>query len=495
MLNKVINQLAEDFDVFDNPDLFISEMHNYTVKLYDQFSLTKNALFTSRPIGFYETYIPLTLRSENIKINGTKVEKLLEDYDKLILMGSGGSGKTTFLQHILLDCIKKDLYVPVYIELRMFDSNGDQSFENFVATSINENLPLIKRVLEKGLFVFIFDGFDEINYMEDQKFIQQIKNFISNFSKNKFIISSRPGTNVESLSQFYVFEIEPLNTNDIRGYLEKLLLSNNLKNSIFVTLIENKFLQDYLTTPLFLQLYIKYIENNLGRNTSYTSSVFFRNVLDLLFSKHDSVTKLGYVRNRLSFLSKDELELVASMLAFRVLIKSKHMLSKDNLYNEYELIKDATDINFDNNKITYDLTVAVGILVQEGDYYSFPHVLIQEYMASLFISKLDSRRKESVYSSLLRIKHYISFSVLSFLYELDQFSFEKNYLLPLLESMATDAKEYIEPNKNHVILNFITEYYSQRGKELSINDIEDIFRNLHAKYKQVGDNLSDFFSF
>src|SRR5690606_31596370 len=113
-------------------------------------------------------------------------------------------------------------------------NNQTLEFDDFVARLISEEfIPEIKNIFKEGNFLFLFDGYDEINFVEGENMISQIESFITKNFKNNFIISSRPGTNIESLSQFHVYEIAPLNENDIAIYIEGLQLSNNKKDIFY----------------------------------------------------------------------------------------------------------------------------------------------------------------------------------------------------------------------------------------------------------------------
>ncbi len=75
----------------------------------------------------------------------------------------------------------------------------DYIYINILKNKIKPSSKILERALKEGGFVFLFDGFDEINLELKNKIIIEIEQLIDQFNQNKFLISSRPGANVESL--------------------------------------------------------------------------------------------------------------------------------------------------------------------------------------------------------------------------------------------------------------------------------------------------------
>lgn len=434
-INRIIDNLLSGMMPHSSKLKLQDDIKSYISNLYESFRLTKNLLFRNEPVDFYQNYLPLTLVGNGEHIRFNKPDAFLDEYKKIAILGNAGSGKTTLLRYITLQTIDFDSSVPIYIELRHF-GNQLLSFEDFISNNITDEFETeIKELFRHGKFLFLFDGYDEINFVEGENTISQIENFITKYNKNNFIITSRPGTNIESLNQFHVYEIAPLNKNDISIYIERLQLSNSKKDIFYQSIDDDLYFHQYLTSPLFLSIYVNYIVSHNDLNIPKKKSIFFRNVIDTLFSKHDAVSKLGFVRNKLSGLNKDELEVVSIILAFRSLITSTNSFSKDILIKELELIKRNQNLSFENDKLIYDLTISVNILIVDGDYYSFPHILLLEYLASLFIARLSANQKSSFYQKILAAnKIAISSSLLTFLYELDYQPFLKEFLIPAVDN-------------------------------------------------------------
>ncbi|KAB1158564.1 NACHT domain-containing protein [Tenacibaculum aiptasiae] len=489
-LNKIIERVFSNYLDSSSKRALEQDIKIHLVNSYERFRLTKNLLFRNEPIDFYSNYLPLTLKGDNNFIRIKNPIEIIDNFHKTVILGKAGSGKTTLLKYILLKSIDNSNIIPIYLELRNFVSEKN-NFEKFVCDILSENYSNeIKKLFNSGKFLFLFDGFDEINYTQGRDTIEQIQKFITKYSKNKFIITSRPGTNVESLDQFRIYEIAPLNVNDVSLYIERLELSNHKKEIFYNSIRQDSNFEQYLSTPLFLSIYINYIVSQNELNIPKNKSIFFRNIIDTLFSKHDSISKLGYVRNKLSGLNKDELEYVSILLAFRALITSKHMFTKDNLITELELIKRNQKIEFENEKLIYDLTITVNILVLSTDYYSFPHILLLEYLASLFISRLPNNTKQSFYGKILKNNQIqLSPSLLNFLYELDKQAFLKGFLIPVMEDYNFS---YSNGHLEMIVDEFIKFNFKTNNKSISRNSLLNEF---YRMVKMEDDNeLGELFS-
>ncbi len=462
-INKIFDSISSSIMQESTRQKLKKEINIYIINTYEKFRLTKNLLFRNEPIDFYDNYLKLNLNEKNKNTRYRNPIEVLNNFNKIVILGNAGSGKSTLLKFITLNFIKSDTLIPIYIELRLF-GNQKNDFETFVINTISQQFNNeIKELFHQGRFVFLFDGFDEINFIEGENTISQIQNFISNFYKNSFIITSRPGTNIESLNEFHVYDLAPLNENDIISYVEKLQISNSKKELFFESIENDTYFHQYLTTPLFLSIYIDYIINNNLSSIPKNKTIFFRNIIDTLFSKHDAVSKLGFVRTKLSGLNKDQLESVSTILAFRALLTSSNTFSKDILIKELELIKRNQSLNFENDKLIYDLTITVNILLVAGDYYSFAHILILEYLASIFIARLPLNQKNIFYKKVLfEDKILLSTSLLNFLFELDMQMFMREFLIPKIET----SSGYEIRNSSIIIKEFLSQQFNYSDESL-----------------------------
>ncbi|MBD2716279.1 NACHT domain-containing protein [Microvirga sp. STR05] len=461
-----------------------SQLEKYVQEQYVRNKSIKNSLFRNEPVEFYRSYVPLTIQNKSLGIMSDSLLSVLKKFNQIIIIGNAGSGKTTLLRHLVLECIKENDSIPVSVNLRSYNAL-ENTFENYVSKLVSEQYyKEVKLMFGHRKFTFVMDGFDEIRYDNDELFIGQIQDFINKYNQEKFVITSRPGTNVQSLDGFYVFNIKELNENDVYYYLNMMVDSGLDGLKISNALTNNRRLVETINTPLLISLFALFINNN--NEIPDKKSVYFRAILDSLLSKHDSVSKLGYIRERLSGLSKDEIESVSTVLAFRAFSFSKYQYSKDELYHEFQIIKKIRGFDFDNEKLLYDLIVAVNILNEDGLYYSFQHVLLMEYLAALFVSR-TGEMKPKFYEKLVDNNGVdISVSILEFFYELDRFSFVKYYYVPMLELIVSGQRNENYSNflaiKTFAVSHFIgdnydNEYFNKFMASSLINSLKSEYEN------------------
>ncbi|CAH0242684.1 NACHT domain-containing protein [Chryseobacterium sp. Bi04] len=508
LIDNIINN---DLMYMLNEEIRLSlrnDLENYISSQYNKLKLTKSIIFRNTPVDFYDNYVPLTLINPQHHLRVDDPYQLMLKFQKIGIIGSAGSGKTTLLKHIALQTFEREELFPIIIELRNYNSSS-LSFEDFVAQQISKvNFELIKKLFKSSNFIFLLDGYDEIDYMKGNNFINQIDSFVTNYSSNYFVISSRPGTNVESLSPFYIFEIAPLNFNDISFYVEKLKIPYDKRNKILKSINSEDEFIDFLTNPLLLSLYIV-TYSAIGYEFLPNKSIFLRKVIDYLFTVHDSVSKLGYVREKLSNLNVDSLEKISSILAFRIFFSTKYSLSKDELYKEFDLIKKSTEFYFENDKLLYDLTITVGILIDNGNYYSFPHLSILEYLTANFVSTLNEKNKTNLYNTMnTKNIQLLSVSFFEFLYELDRDYFLKLFLIPAIDKLIENkydfneniykdesflVKEFLRRNVNTILLNNkLSDEYLEFDYFTLRNIKNEIEERLESKFNNDNNPLFEF---
>ncbi|CAG8461802.1 8213_t:CDS:2 [Dentiscutata erythropus] len=165
----------------------------------------------------------LNLKAKDVLETAVNSLLTLKRKKVLLILGSGGTGKSTFNRHLarlLWDNVKNDMTqpIPLFIALapleKFINQNKDfievylQQKGNLSTEQINE--------LRKRKFVFILDGYDEIAERERQCYDS---NMFSKWENAKIIISCRP----EYLNQGYEEMFWP-KENRTRGF-QKLTLT------------------------------------------------------------------------------------------------------------------------------------------------------------------------------------------------------------------------------------------------------------------------------
>jgi hypothetical protein len=307
---------------------------------------------------------------------------------------------------MFLMCIENKINIPIIIELRTFNDKNisfqDYVFEKILNNSLSPNKVILERILKNGRFFILLDGFDEIYTPTKHKLVEEIDAFIDRYPQNKFVLSSRPGTNIENMPRFEVFRVLSLKKHQIKHFIaQQVTLADNvlLGDKIIETIEkpENKDFLTYLGSPLLLSMFI--LTYNAYPELPKSKSKFYWNVYDTLCTKHDSITKKGgYLHERKSGLINEELELILKWLGYISLFECKYVFDAKYLSDKLIEIRTKLEMNYEVNNLIYDLTVSISLITQDGLEYRFPHKSLQEYFAAILIKEQSVESKEKIYS-------------------------------------------------------------------------------------------------
>lgn len=322
----------------------------YLVAEYKSNYKTKTLLYKVEPIELEKFYQPLHLckressifhfskNSNNFRI-GTKHLKNIFGNNKncITITGTAGSGKSTLVKYLIVDCIMNKYKIPIKIELRYLNNyNGDLlsyiTDEIIKFNKIAEKDKIVEKLLNSGKFVFFLDGYDEIISNKKEEITKDISKIVKRFNNNKYLLASRPFVEVEMLDNFYNYEICDLEPDEINSFIRKQFRDSEQESAenIIKTIDNNKNKNDayksFLKNPLLLSMFIlacdkdSYIPEN--------KSEYYNNVFDALYSGHDTLAKLGYVREKKSGLSKEDIINLLKRFSINSFFEQKYSFSK-----------------------------------------------------------------------------------------------------------------------------------------------------------------------
>lgn len=454
----------------------------YQVEEYNRNFSTKTLLHRVQPKNLKDFYQPLFItpcgkgrrpigyKDNSKRISTSSISELFNKKQFITLIGNAGSGKSTIVKYLFLNAIDSKFKIPVKVELRYLnDFNGsvidfikDRIFKlNKLATHDR----IIERLMSSGDFVFFLDGYDEINSTKKEKITKEIDDLVKLYNKNNYLLTSRPYTEIDLLPLFHNFEVCELSDDDINSFIKKQIPTEEKelcdKITEAVNSQENVSYKSFLSNPLLLSMFILTFQ-------SYSSipqkrSEFYSQVFDALFSVHDSMSKLAFVREKQSGLSKEQIVEILKLFSFLSYFDEQFIFSGLYLEDKFKFIKEKKkNINFDNDKLINDLQVAIGILNKEGTDYTFPHRSLQEYFAAIYIYSLNDANKKIVYQKIINLftdkKKFRQTSRDNFhllLSELDDKNVIKYALIPFFEKFINELN--LEEKKYKVIIdNFLS---------------------------------------
>ena len=333
----------------------------------------------------------------------------------LMVLGSPGMGKTTFLRKVGLEALKRNKgdythnCIPVLLELKTFRT-GEIDFENAIATEFqNCGLPeyqqLTNKFLEQGKLLILLDGLDEVPTERIGEIVTKIQDFVDRRSKNRFITSCRIAAYRNNFRRFTDVAIADFDDGQIENFITNWFVSNPEQGrKCWAELNDEKYVaaKELAQTPFLLTL----ICLNYRKNNKFPQDriFLFERAFSILLKEWD-IHKSGVLRDscykRLNVKLKEILlaEIAFNSINTDILFLRKHEIIEEIESILFELLPDEKFI--DGSAVLKDIEIQHGLLIERAsDRYSFSHLSIQEHLAAKYICIQDERIEYLIESHL-----------------------------------------------------------------------------------------------
>jgi hypothetical protein len=393
----------------------MTKFSEYLGRTYQKHSYLNVLVFQNRPKELKKLYVPITLIGQhtvgklveesggrrvvfsNDLIVDSDADDFLPHYRKILVNDTAGMGKSTLLRFLFLQCIEKDIAIPVLIELRRITQ------ENSILKLMSDELNAIDdgfdeefllSLIRRGDFVFLFDGFDEIPLSNRDFVTSHVQNFISKTASNYFVLTSRPDPSLASFHDFTGFKIKPLRKDEAYQLIRNYDEDSGQGEKLIQDLESDQRLEEFeafLSNPLLISLlyaYYEYTPHLPDKRQAFKKHLFYRQVYDALFYRHDLSKPGAQVREKRTHLGLDDFERLLRALAYLTFKSGEIEYDTDTILNRISQVKELCgDLHFNASDLLEDVVLNVPLFAKEGIYYRWQHKSLQEYFAARFILK------------------------------------------------------------------------------------------------------------
>ncbi|QLE45905.1 NACHT domain-containing NTPase (plasmid) [Nostoc sp. C052] len=341
------------------------------------------------------------------QIPGTQA---VETYSKLRVLGKPGVGKTTFLQHLAIQCNQSAFaanQVPVLITLRNFaqESKITNEFsllnyirQEFITSGISDP-SVIETLLNEGRVLLLLDGMDEVLNQQSNPVLNEIRRFSEKYHKNRFVATCRTAAQKLRLRGFTDVEIAPFTLEQIRAFTQKWFMvfsktsqkDGQAQSVEFIQkleLDENWQFRQLVVTPLFLHLAC-WVFHGKGKFPTKRTD-FYKEGLDLLLGKWDEAR--GVERDDVygGFLLSQKLKLF-SQIAAATFEQGQYFFEQriveqyigDYIDNLSNLPMDAESLQIESEAVLKSIEAQHGLLAERArGIFSFSYLAFQEYFTA-----------------------------------------------------------------------------------------------------------------
>lgn len=334
----------------------------------------------------------------------------VETYSKLRMLGKPGVGKTTFLQHLAIQCNRGEFaahQVPIFISLRNFaeesKARGEFSLFNYVgqefsACGISEP-SVMETLLSAGRVLLLLDGMDEILNQQSNAVLKEIRRFSDKYHKNKFVATCRTAAQKLRLRGFTDVEIAPFTQEQIIAFAQKWFVAFTKKNiqdgqaqSVeFIQkldLPENWQFRQLVVTPLFLHLACWVFHGQDKFPAKRTD--FYKQGLDLLLGKWDEARGIERDDIYRGFLLPQKIKLL-SQIAAATFEEGQYFFEQrtveqyigDYIQNLTSVPMDADELQIESEAALKAIEAQHGLLAERArGIFSFSYLAFQEYFTA-----------------------------------------------------------------------------------------------------------------
>jgi len=334
-----------------------------------------------------EDYERLTLGQRQKRLPG---QEIVQQFPRLMVLGKPGSGKTTFLRHLAVDCSKGKFFcdhIPVLIELRSIKEGNSFNLLNLIHQEFGlAQQEQTQQILNQGKAFILLDALDEVSSQLRQSVRDQIYEFAKEYRKNRFVLTCRTQTTEYIADNLQPIEVADFDAEQVKTFARNWFTAipetsgqgEEWTRRFVEKLEENQQICELAVTPILLSLTCLLFTAEQDLPTQQPE--LYEKGIDLLLKQWDRVREIPRDYQQLSISDKQKL---LSYLAFRKFEQPDNFILFEQ--NEIEgYIAEHLGIEAEESEtILKAIEAHHGLLIERAQgFWSFSHLTFQEYFTA-----------------------------------------------------------------------------------------------------------------
>ena len=207
-------------------------------------------------------------------------------------------------------------------------------------------------------------------------------------------------------------------------------------------------MREFLRNPLMVSLlYLTYQYKGV---IPYKKHIFYRQVYDALFEKHDCIKGIGFVHKKKSGLDIEDFRKVLSAMGFFSIQKGAVEFERKEIETLIEKsVSLFPNLSGTNPKLFLDDVLhAVPLFLEEGLNYKWAHKSFAEYFAADFICNEIKDKEEKVINDMLNSENSAKYyNILEFLFDMDYSGAIKYMVYPAVKDYVNTYPKLFKQEK------------------------------------------------
>ncbi len=331
----------------------------------------------------------------------------VKSHSKLMVLGKPGSGKTTFLKHIAIQCDRAKFEankIPIFIPLKTFAEIANFDLLEYISDEFAscgvEARSQTEFALSQGRGLILLDGLDEVPESNSDAVVKQIRQFVRKYYNNQFIITCRIAASKYRFHEeaFTSVEVADFNNKQIAAFARNwfVAFSQNLEAgqalaSQFVEKLKmnkNQQIRELAVTPILLNLTCLVFQAKADFPSN--RSKLYEEGLEIMLRKWDETRGIqrDEVYRNLNLCRKQHLLAFVAAITFE---RGDYFFEKntiqqviaDYLTHLPDGTTDRVQLEMDSEVVLKAIEAQHGLLVERArGIYSFSHLTFQEYFTA-----------------------------------------------------------------------------------------------------------------